>query len=97
MDYTVGSTRARTEGLASLVMDEGTGRTRFLPVTELPSPLARIVQGALEAEGIPTRLEREALSAVYGLETGLFSTRVLVPEDRVQEAAALIADVESRD
>jgi hypothetical protein len=68
----------------------------FVPVTELPSPLARIVQGALETEGIPTRLEREAASAVYGLETGLFATRVLVPADRLAEARALIAEVESQ-
>lgn len=67
----------------------------FVALTELPSPLAHIVEGALAAEGIPVRLERDALSVVYGLETGMFATRVLVPADRLDDAAALIDEVES--
>lgn len=59
-------------------------------LTELPSPLAQIVKGALEAEGIPVRLERDALSSVYGLETGIFATKVYVPADRWAEARALV-------
>ncbi|QBI21451.1 hypothetical protein ER308_19010 [Egibacter rhizosphaerae] len=66
-------------------------------VTELPHPLARIVQGALEAEGIPSRLQRDALSGIYGLETGIFATRLLVPADRADEARALIAAVEAEE
>ncbi len=64
-------------------------------LTELPSPLARIVKGALEAEGIPVRLERDALSSVYGLETGIFATKLYVPADRLAEARALIDDFEA--
>lgn len=64
-------------------------------LTELPSPLARIVQGALESEGIPARLEREAAGGVYALETGLFATRVMVPVDYLAEARALLAAVEA--
>lgn len=70
---------------------------QFVPVTELSSTLARIVKGALEAEGIPVRLDREAISAVYGLETGRFATRLLVPADRLDEARALIDEVEAQD
>lgn len=70
--------------------------TDYVLLTELPSPLARIVQGALQTEGIPAQLEREALSSVYGLETGTFATRLLVPADRLAEARALIDEIESR-
>lgn len=64
-------------------------------LTELPAPLAQIVKGALEAEGIPAFLERDALSSVYGLDTGLFATRVLVPPEMLAEARALIAEIEA--
>lgn len=84
------------DGVMLAPMEERAGEARFVAVTELASPLAHIVQGALEAEGIPVRLEREALSAVYGLETGMFSTRVLVPADEAERASAFIAEIESR-
>ncbi|MFO8074873.1 MAG: DUF2007 domain-containing protein [Egibacteraceae bacterium] len=64
-------------------------------LTELPAPLAQIVKGALEAEGIAVRLERDALSSVYGLDTGLFATRLFVPVGRLAEARALIEDIEA--
>ena len=64
-------------------------------VTALPHPLAEIVKGALEAEGIPTELRREAISAVYGLDSGWFATGVLVPEEDVERARALIDRVEA--
>ena len=63
-------------------------------LTELSSPHARIVKGALEAEGIPVRLERDALSGVYGLDTGIFATRLYVPVSRHAEARALIDEIE---
>lgn len=63
----------------------------------LPSPLASIVQGALEAEGIPARIEHDVFGGVYGLDTGLFATRLYVPADRVEEARALIAEIEADD
>jgi hypothetical protein len=65
-------------------------------LTELPGPLAQIVRGALEAEGIPVRLERETISAVYALDTGLFATQLFVPAERLAEARALIAEVEGQ-
>lgn len=76
-------------------MSQQRDEAAFVPVTELSSPLAHILRGALAAEGIPVRLQRDALSDVYGLETGLFATRVLVPADEVDRATALIAEVEA--
>ena len=66
-------------------------------LTELPGPLAQIVKGALEAEGIPVRLHRDALSSIYGLDTGLFATQLFVPAARLEEARALIAEIEADD
>ena len=64
-------------------------------LTELPAPLAQIVKGALEAEGIGVRLERDALSSVYGLDTGLFATRLFVAAEQLDEARALIEEIEA--
>lgn len=64
-------------------------------LTELPAPLAQIVKGALEAEGIAVRLERDALSSVYGLDTGLFATRLFVAAEQLAEARALIDEIET--
>ncbi len=78
------------------------GRTRLVGMegeallTEMPNPLAQIVKGALEAEGIPVRLARETIAAVYALDTGLFATQLYVPAERLEEARALIAEIEAQ-
>lgn len=63
-------------------------------VTALPHAFAQIVKGALEAEGIPVRLQRDALSSIYGLDTGTFATRLYVSEEDFEAARALLDDIE---
>jgi hypothetical protein len=67
----------------------------FRVVTSLPHTLATIVAGALQAEGFTVRLDRPALSSVYGLDSGMFATRVLVPELELEAARRLIAEIEA--
>lgn len=53
---------------------------------------AVVIRGRLESEGIPAVLQQEALGSVLGLTVGpLGSARVLVPEDLVEEAEAILA------
>ena len=59
---------------------------------------ARLLAGRLEAEGIPTLLEPEWASTHYGPSTSAFLGRpfsVLVPEDRLEDARALIREIEA--
>ena len=66
-------------------------------LTSRPSHLARIVSGALQAEGIEVVLERDALAQVYALDTGRHATRLYVREDQFEAAQALIREIESDD
>ncbi len=53
---------------------------------------AEIVKGRLESEGIPVRLSYEAVGKVYAITMdGLGEVRVLVPEDKADEAEAILA------
>lgn len=53
---------------------------------------AVVIRGRLESEGIPAVLQQEAVGAVLGLTVGpLGSARVFVPEDRFEEAEAILA------
>lgn len=53
---------------------------------------AVVIRGRLVSEGIPAVLQQEALGSVLGLTVGpLGSARVLVPEDLVEEAEAILA------
>ncbi|MCK6627355.1 MAG: DUF2007 domain-containing protein [Anaerolineae bacterium] len=53
---------------------------------------AVVIRGRLESEGIPTVLQQEAVGVVLGLTVGpLGSARVFVPEDRFEEAEAILA------
>ncbi len=61
-------------------------------LSSMPHALAEVVKTALEAEGIPVKLDREALSTVYGLDSGTFATRLWVPVERLDEARTLIAE-----
>lgn len=59
---------------------------------------AEIIKGKLEANDIPALLEYESLGPVMGLTVdGLGEVRVLVPEDRVETARALLEEIEEDD
>ncbi|MDQ3972879.1 MAG: DUF2007 domain-containing protein [Actinomycetota bacterium] len=69
----------------------------YRELTAMPFALATVVKGALEAEGLAVRLEREALAGVYGLDSGTFATRILVAAEDLERARALLAEVEASD
>lgn len=52
---------------------------------------AEIVKGRLESAGIPVLLDYESAGPVYGLTIdGLGEVRILVPEERAEEARSLL-------
>jgi hypothetical protein len=52
---------------------------------------ANIVKGMLEAAGIPVELSQESAGTVYGFTVGTMGlVEILVPEQRAEEARALI-------
>ena len=54
---------------------------------------ANIVAGRLETEGIPVRLQYEAVGIIYGLTVdGLGAVKLLVPEEFTEKAIEAIAD-----
>ncbi len=54
---------------------------------------ANIILGRLETEGIPVKLEYEAVGPIYGLTIdGLGDVRVLVPEDCLSRAREALAE-----
>lgn len=54
---------------------------------------AKIVAGKLESEGIPVKLQYEAVGVIYGLTVdGLGEVRVLVPAGCLERALGVIAD-----
>lgn len=54
---------------------------------------AQVVQGKLEAYGIPVMLKYESAGLVFGLTVdGLGTVAVQVPEDRAEEAEALVSE-----
>jgi hypothetical protein len=53
---------------------------------------ARIVEGRLTAEGIPTKLQYEAVGAIYAITVdGLGEVKVMVPPEYVTMAEAVLA------
>jgi hypothetical protein len=53
---------------------------------------ARILEGRLEAEGIPVRLQYEPIGAIYAITVdGLGEVQVLVPEMWVEHARRVLA------
>jgi hypothetical protein len=59
---------------------------------------AEVIKGKLEVNDIPVLLEYESLGPVMGLTVdGLGQVRVMVPEDKVEMARALIEEVEEDD
>ena len=63
-------------------------------LTARPPAEALIIAGALGAEGLRVRAERNGLGAVYGLTSGGFGTQVLVHVDDYAAAAELITTIE---
>lgn len=56
---------------------------------------AQIIRGLLEAADIPVQTSQEGAGAVYALTVGpLGEVDVLVPDDRLDEAQAIIAAYE---
>ena len=56
---------------------------------------AQVVKAKLEAYGIPTILKYESAGLVFGLTVdGLGMVEVQVPEDRAEEAEAIVAEDE---
>jgi len=54
---------------------------------------AHIVAGRLETEGIPVRLQYEAVGVIYGLTVdGLGEVKILVPAGYVKKALEVLAD-----
>jgi hypothetical protein len=54
---------------------------------------ANIVAGRLETEGIPVRLQYEAVGVIYGLTVdGLGEVRILVPAGHIERALEVLAD-----
>ena len=52
---------------------------------------ARIVEGRLMAEGIPTKLQYEAVGAIYAITVdGLGEVKVMVPPEYVAMAEAVL-------
>lgn len=54
---------------------------------------AQIVEGLLKSNGIPVRLEYEAIGKIYGLTAHkLGQAKVLVPQEFYDEAQSLISE-----
>lgn len=51
---------------------------------------ASLIAGRLQSEGIPARIQQEAAGAALGLTVGLGSIRVMVPEDMLEDALAVL-------
>ncbi|MGD0004980.1 MAG: DUF2007 domain-containing protein [Anaerolineaceae bacterium] len=59
---------------------------------------AEMVQGFLEAAGIPAMISQESIGRVFGMTTGpLGEVNVLVPEKKTDEALELLASMERGD
>lgn len=68
--------------------------TQFRELMRGPNALARIVMGALEAEGLRVTVDREERSP-FGIDSGWFATRVLVAEDDLERARDVLAEIEA--
>ncbi len=67
----------------------------YVVLTARPSIQAHLIMGALQAEGLRVRLDRDGLGSVYGLDSGKFATKVLVAADDFDAARALLTEIES--
>lgn len=55
---------------------------------------AEVIKGRLEAEGIPVMVTGENNPYHMGLSYSTFSPRVLIDEDYMEQAKALLEDIE---
>ncbi len=69
------------------------GEYRLL--TARPFVQAQLLSGALTAEGLRVRVERDALGLIYGLSSGTFATRVMVAAEDFDRARAVLAEIET--
>lgn len=53
---------------------------------------AQIIRTHLEAEGIPCAVADENMNSIYGGAVGAFSPRVMVREEDVERALAVLAE-----
>lgn len=54
---------------------------------------AQVIKGKLETAGIPVLLDYESVGPIIGITVnGLGEVRLLVPDDRAEEARALIEE-----
>lgn len=59
---------------------------------------AYIVKGRLESEGIPVKLSYEAIGKIYGITIdGLGEVLILVPQEDIEDALAILKEVETDD
>lgn len=63
-------------------------------VTVLPHVAAVLARGALLSEGVHAELDRDVLGAVYGLDSGVHATRVLVHRADAHRAREVLDAVE---
>lgn len=70
--------------------------SQFREVAALPNAIAQLAKGALEAEGLTVVLDSEARDP-YGIDSGWFATRLLVPDEEWDRARALLDEFEAQD
>jgi len=59
---------------------------------------AEVIKGRLESAGVPVLLDYESVAQVYGLTVdGVGEVRVMVPEDRVEDAQLLLSEASGED
>jgi hypothetical protein len=66
-------------------------------LTVRPHTAAVLLRGALRTEGVDARLDRDGLAQVYGLDSGLHATRVLVPATEFERARSVLASLDAVD
>jgi len=70
--------------------------SEYLELTRRRHVIARLLLGALTAEGIDARIDRDVLSTVYGFDVGVHGTRILVAASDLERARAIVDEVEAR-
>ena len=72
------------------------GRVRegWILLTARPLIQAQLLAGALESEGVAVHMERNALGAIYGMNSGAFPTRLFVSPDDLELATNLLVELD---
>lgn len=58
---------------------------------------AQIIRTHLESEGIPCAVTDENMNSIYGGAVGAFSPRVLVREEDLEKARAILAEADGNE